>query len=275
MPEAPEVQTVLNVLEKELTGRQITGASITHPRLSASMPFEDMEKKLTGQHFRKFSRLGKYLIIETDDYDWIVHLRMEGKFYVLPARPEPEDKHIHALFDLDDGRVLAYKDVRKFGRMYLYPRTDNVRSLPVFENIGTDVLEDITPESFLKKLPRKKAIKASLLDQSVLAGIGNIYADEILFASRIHPETPGSEITLEEAARILHNTRRIMKEAIARKGTTIRSYTSSLGVQGEYQGQLQVHRKENEPCPLCGTPIEKIKVAQRSTYLCPHCQVKK
>lgn len=275
MPEAPEVQTVLNVLEKELKGHEVVSAEIFHPKLSASMPYEDMERKLMGQHFRKFSRIGKYLILETDDYDWIVHLRMEGKFYVLPEAPDPKDKHIHALFGLDDGRVLAYKDVRKFGRMYLYDKTDDVRSLPLFAKVGKDVLDPMSPRQFLASLPKKKAIKTSLLDQSVIAGIGNIYADEILFASGIHPETKGESLDLEDASRILDNTRKIMEDAIRHKGTTIRSYTSSLGVKGGYQGQLQVHRKEKEPCPVCGTPIEKIKVGQRSTYVCPQCQIKK
>ena len=273
MPEAPEVQTVLNVLARELTGKEVVKAEITHPKLAANMPVEEFEKKVTGQHFRHFSRIGKYLILETDDYDWIVHLRMEGKFYVQDEL-EP-DKHIHATFRLDDGRTLAYKDVRKFGRMYLFDKVDDVRKLPVFDHIGKDVLDDMNAQEFLEKLPKNKAVKTSLLDQSTIAGIGNIYADEILFSSRIHPETKGRDLSTEDAKRILDNTKRIMKEAIASKGTTIRSYTSSLGVKGEYQDQLQVHMKEGEPCPVCGQPIEKIKVNQRGTYLCPHCQVKK
>lgn len=272
MPEGPEVQTVLNALDSKLRGARIAHVSVTHPKLAANMGVGEFEKALEGQTIREFSRIGKYLILVTDDYDWIIHLRMEGKFYVLDEHPDPKEKHMHALFDLEDGRCLVYRDVRKFGRMYLYPRTEDLRSLPVFARIGPDALGPIDVQTFRSRLKKKRAIKLNLLDQEVLAGIGNIYADEILFASHVHPETPAGHLDDEELETILDNTRKILTDAVVHKGTTIRSYTSSLGVEGEYQSRLGVHMKEGEPCPVCQTPIVKTKVGQRGTYLCPSCQ---
>lgn len=275
MPEGPEVQTVVDTLAGQIKDVKIAHAAFFHPKLAANKEPEQFARCLEGQAIRRFSRIGKYLILETDAYDWIVHLRMEGKFYVLDEHPEPKDKHIHALFDLEDGRCLAYRDTRKFGRMYLYDKVSDPHTLPVFDKVGPDILHPFTDEE-KKKLYRQfksgRAVKAILLDQAVIAGIGNIYADEILFASRIHPETKGKDLTEEEVDTLLSNARKILSDAIAHKGTTIRSYTSSLGVEGEYQDQLKVHQKEGEPCPVCQTPIEKRKVGQRSTYLCPHCQ---
>lgn len=272
MPEGPEVQTVLNVLEQEIRGAEIREVEVRHPKLAANLPVAEFEQALRGQRIEGFSRIGKYLVLITTDYDWIIHLRMEGKFYVLPAKPDPAAKHMHALFELADGRCLVYHDVRKFGRMYLYPRQEDLRTLPVFAKVGPDAFSPVTVPEFRQRLKKNRAIKLNLLDQDVIAGIGNIYADEILFASRIHPQTPAKDLTDAQLADVLHNTREILAEAVRKKGTTIRSYTSSLGVQGEFQNQLRVHTKDGSSCPVCGHEIEKTKVGQRTTYFCPVCQ---
>lgn len=279
MPEAPEVQNVIRFLDENLKGRTITSAKITHPKLSDNMDASDMEKKLVGQTFRKFLRHGKYLIFETTDEDWISHLRMEGKFLIEDELPEDPkiSKHIHARFHLDNGKWLLYMDTRKFGRMQLYPKTGDYRTLPVFKKIGPDVLsEEFTGSYLLQKLKNRKCpIKSALLDQSIVAGIGNIYADEILFEAHLDPRSISSHLDLEDCTRIAKAAHRILSESIAQGGTTIRSFEFGNHQSGSYQESLQVHQKAQELCAACGGTIKKVIVGQRSTYLCPQCQKRK
>jgi formamidopyrimidine-DNA glycosylase len=278
MPEAPEVQTVLNTLEDGIKDLKIEKAIMRWPKTVSNMETEEFCRLLEGEHVRRFLRHGKYLVLETDSYDWIVHLRMEGKLYLsdLPAEELEQKKHIHASFLLENGKWLHFQDTRKFGRMQLYPKTVPYTDLPCFDKTGPDALdESYLPEAFYQKLHRsKKPVKTLLLDQSVIAGIGNIYADEILFASKIHPETPANQITLKQAETLLENTREILKKALEAKGTTIRSFTSGNHQPGSFQNFLKVHTREGKPCPICQNPIGKIKTGGRSTYYCPHCQKK-
>lgn len=275
MPEAPEVETVRRMLERELKGRQIVQARITHPKLSANMPAEEMDRKLTGEHFVSFGRLGKYLILETDHYDWIAHMRMEGKFLLLSEEPQDEKtaKHCHAVFTLDDGRKLCYLDTRKFGRMQLYDRNDDPRSLPAFSATGPDVLDpDLTGQVLYEKIHRRRIpIKTALLDQKVIAGIGNIYADEILFAARLDPRSLCSHLDEEDCKRIVQAAKEILQEAMKQGGTTIRTFSSD-NHPGSFQNFLKVHVRQGEPCTACENQIEKVIVNNRSTYLCPACQ---
>ena len=230
-------------------------------------------RRLEGQHFRRFSRRGKYLIFQMDDVYFIAHMRMEGKFYV--QRPEePLSKHIHVIFDLDDGTQLRYHDTRKFGTMELMELNGDLRH---FHELGPEPFDDeFNPgycRAFLKK--RRVPIKQVLLDQSFVAGIGNIYANEICFALRIDPRKRCDQLTKAQITALPEITRQILSLAIEAGGSSIRSYTSSLGVTGRFQLQIQVHGREGEACPLCGGPIKKIAVAQRGTYYCPHCQKKR
>lgn len=279
MPESPEVQNVLNSLKKELKGHKIIKASITHPKLASGMDPEKFAQSLEGETFRGFERYGKYLIFVMDDLDWISHLRMEGKF--IFCDPDLEDakvsKHIHAVFELDDGRKLCYYDTRKFGRMQMYPKAEDFHTLPVFKKLGIDALDEKLNGEYLKKQfsKRKIPVKTALLDQHIIAGIGNIYADEILFASKIHPETPANELTLQQCSSIARNTREILKNAIESGGTTIRTFSYGNHQQGSYQNQLKVHDREGESCRVCQSPVEMIKIGGRSTYLCPECQKRK
>lgn len=273
MPEAPEVQTVLSTLERQIKNIKITHVEIKYERLIDTMDASEFSKNLVGQSIQSFFRIGKYLGFITENYDWIIHLRMEGKFYLLEEYPE--DKHIHAIFTLDDGRYLCYHDTRKFGRMYLYEKIDKKHDHSCFKHVGRDFLDCDAHYVYEKMHNSNRAVKMALLDQSIIAGIGNIYADEIAFACRLHPETPCTELTMEDYENIVFHTKRILNGAIRYGGTTIRSYTSSLGVTGRFQLKLKVHRRENETCFVCGTKIERIKVGQRSTYLCPNCQKRK
>lgn len=276
MPEAPEVQTVLSTLEAKIQGARIHSVDVFYPRLIEHKPVDEFKKNLTGQSFHQFSRLGKYLIFTLDDYDLVVHLRMEGKFYIYDNLPS-NVKHIHCIFTLRDGRYLCYHDTRKFGRMWLYPKKEDKSSYNCFEHVGYDFLDERADGKYLYASIHhsQRPIKAALLDQSIIAGIGNIYADEILFSCKLDPRSRCTKISKNDCNKIVEQTRRILNGAIRFGGTTIRSYTSSLGVTGLFQLKLKVHSKKDELCPECGTIIKKVVVAKRGTYLCPHCQKRK
>ena len=275
MPELPEVETVLRTLEHQLQHPRIEQVEVFWPRIIAYPAVEDFIKQIKGKRIASYKRFGKFLIFDLDDMVWIVHLRMEGKFYVQRAF-DPYDKHTHVIFTLDDGRQLRYHDTRKFGRMWLYPKNEDDR-YPCFEKFGYDVFDErLTSDYLYKTLHHKKTdLKAVLLDQSILCGIGNIYADEICFAMGMHPETMINHLRKKDFEELIYQTRRIMSGAIRFGGTTIRSYTSSLGVDGRFQLKLKVHAKKGEKCSVCGTEIKKIQVAQRGTCYCPVCQKRK
>lgn len=273
MPEAPEVQTVLSTLEHQIKGAKILDVKVYYPKLIQNLDVTEFVSSLKNQRFCDFFRIGKYLGFVMDDLDLIVHLRMEGKFYILKELPS-DLKHIHCVMYLDDGRLLCYHDTRKFGRMALYPKAVDVRRLDCFKNVGYDCLdENLDGMTFYKIIhPLKRNIKSALLDQSIIAGVGNIYADEILFSCKLDPRSRCQKISKKDCENIIYHTKRIMRGAMKAGGTTIRSYTSSLGVTGLFQLELKVHSKKDEPCPVCKNKIKKIVVSQRGTYLCSNCQ---
>ena len=281
MPEGPEVQTVLNTLQDKLNGAVISRVEIHHPKLPANLPPDEFARALQGQTICGFSRIGKYLILITTDYDWVIHLRMEGKFFVLDHKPDPREKHMHAMFELADGRCLVYHDVRKFGRMYLHKKEEehpqgNWRSLPVFANVGKDALDPDLHASELYEKTKKRSVplKNVLLDQSVIAGIGNIYADEILFEAGLSPFCKANHLDESDWQKILDATRRILNDASSCGGTTIRTFSYGNSHAGSYQDQLQIHGKEGE-CLRCHGKIVHTKVGQRGTWYCPQCQIEK
>lgn len=275
MPEAPEVQTVLSTLEDQIKDLRIEEVQIRYEKLIENESVSSFIEKISNQHFRQFHRYGKYLIFALDDYDWIVHLRMEGKFYLLTDLPK--DKHIHAGFLLSDGRWLCYHDTRKFGRMKLYLKQEDFQSFPCFQKLGPDVLDPSLKADYLYQAfhHSNRSLKACLLDQSLVAGIGNIYADEICFACQLDPRSRSKRISKKDCVHLVYHMQRIIRGAMRYGGTTIRSYTSSLGVTGRFQLKLRVHDRKDEECTVCHTLIKKIIVAQRGTYLCPKCQKRK
>lgn len=277
MPEGPEVESVLRWLKSEIQDLAIVKVAIVYPNLIQNMGATDFETKLLGEHFRFFHRLGKYLVFVLDHYDLIGHLRMEGKFLLLPDEKTLEGlegkitRHIHARFWLEDGRILVYQDVRKFGRLALYNKVDDWKSLPSFLHVGKDVLDPSlsAKDLYARGAKSKRNIKAFLLDQSVLAGIGNIYADEILFESRISPYTLSQDLNLDDYQRLLEASRTILQEAMAHGGTTIRTFSYG-GHAGGYQSKLRIH--DQKECPSCHTPLNREVVAGRGTWACPRCQ---
>ena len=191
---------------------------------------------------------------------------MEGKYFIKDLN-DPLEKHEHIIFEFDN-ISLRYHDTRKFGRMILVKNLKDYNSL---NKIGLEPFE-ITPNILRNNFNSSLPIKELLLDQSVMSGLGNIYANEVLFASKINPLKKGLDITLKDTQNIINNSIDILNKAILNGGTTIKSYTSSLGVIGNYQNYLKVHKKEGEKCLICGSIIKKIKVGGRSTYYCPKCQ---
>ena len=267
MPELPEVETVKNVLKKNLIGLTIKDINVYYKDMIKS----DLNNfyKLKNESFIDIKRYGKWLVFETNNYYLVSHLRMEGKYYYT-NRKELE-KHEHVVFSLSNGMYLRYKDVRKFGVMYLVDKDKLFTDTPLKE-LGLEPFNKDLNIDYLKDKFKNKnlSIKTVLLDQSILSGLGNIYVDEVLFKSKISPFKKARELSDLELNNIINSSKKILNDAIKMGGTTIRSYTSSLGVTGSYQDKLMVHTKKI--CSICKGNILVSKIGRRSTYYCPNCQ---
>ena len=273
MPELPEVETVRRTLKKELVNKVIQKVDVYHYNIIAFPSVNEFKEKIKNQCIEDIKRRGKWLIFELSDFCLVAHLRMEGKFFL--KRDEEKAKHEHVIFYLDDDTTLRYNDTRKFGKMYLIAKDKLYQSKPLSE-LGLEPWDNKLTVEYLKEKYKKKklSIKTVLLDQSIITGIGNIYADEILYLSHLNPLMRASELLECNLNRIIENTRTILAQAIELGGTTIRSYESSEGVHGRFQNNLLVHNHENDACPNCGTSIVKTRVNGRGTYYCPKCQNK-
>lgn len=268
MPELPEVETVKETLKRKILNKKIINVEVMYSKIIEYPSKEQFKKELINQTIIDIKRKGKWLMFELNDYYLLSHLRMEGKYNI--KQNEQVNKHEHIIFYFDDFN-LRYQDTRKFGRMYLYPKNEVYDKKPLNE-LGYEPWDENLTEEYLKEKYKKlkKPIKEVLLDQSIITGIGNIYADEILFLSKINPFTKPNQLTNEELKSIIENTRKVLKEAINQGGTTIRTYTSSEGVHGRFQQNLLVHNKEI--CKICNTKLEKVKIGGRTTYYCSKCQ---
>ncbi len=275
MPELPEVETVRQTLQKQIIGKKITDIKIYYDRILENISATEFKKSLIGQTFKKMDRYGKYLFFILDTYTLIVHLRMEGKFFLKKIDDEL-NKHEHIVFILDDQISFRYHDTRKFGRMVVLKtiKKAEIMKYPALAKLGKEANDThFTKEELYDKLKKKKEfIKGALLDQSIICGLGNIYVDEVCFMSKINPSTMANRLNLDDVGHLLDSSITVLAKAIKAGGTTIRSYTSSLGVTGLFQLELLVHDKENKPCPICGTIIKKEFVCGRGTYFCPKCQ---
>ncbi len=270
MPELPEVETVRRVLKTQILNLTIDNIRIKYDGIIE----QDVKYFLDNMLHKRITdilRRGKYLIFKLDEGYMLSHLRMEGKYFYVP-KDSLDNKHIHVIFDLSNGYSLLYQDVRKFGKM-AYMTEDILYTTHPLSDLGYDPILDLNPDYDLmyKKLLRKKvAIKTALLDQSVITGLGNIYVDEVLFSSKIDPNRLANTITKDEFLSICKESKRILELAIENNGTTIRSYTSSLGVEGNYQNFLNVHTKSI--CPHCKNTLIRDKINGRTTYYCKYCQ---
>ncbi len=272
MPEKPEVVTVAKKLKLRLVGKKILKVQVRWNNIIEGISVPEFQEKLIGEEILDITTRGKWIVFSLTDFLLLVHLRMEGKFFFR----KPGDsiaKHEHVLFTLDSGEELRFHDVRKFGKMRILSK-DSPEEQEPFLSLGLEPWDErLTPEYLLERYKKKSIpIKSCLLDQAIITGIGNIYADEILFSSRIYPLTPSSQLTRENCRNIITFTRNVLDKAILEGGTTIRNYTSEEGVTGLFQNELLVHMQENQPCTKCDTKIVRIKVGGRSTYYCPKCQ---
>ena len=272
MPELPEVETVRQGLKKLLLGRIIKRVCVYYDGIIEYPSVLEFTSNIENQRINDIDRFGKWLIFVLDDYYLLSHLRMEGKYFIKDASDEL-NKHEHVVFKLDNDSELRYMDVRKFGKMHLIPK-DKIKDIGPLIDLGLEPWDKKLNVSYLRdKYKNKKLpIKSVLLDQSIIVGIGNIYADEILFLAKINPYTRAMDLDDNDLFNIIKYTRKVLERAISEGGTTIRSYSSVNGVHGLFQQELNVHSREGEQCPSCGNKIVKVKIGGRGTYYCEKCQ---
>lgn len=272
MPELPEVETVRRGLLKIAAGRKISGIDVYYGK-TITNDVEKFRQALIGQTIVTVDRRGKYLLFRfTNDLTMVSHLRMEGKYFNQPIGG-PIDKHTHVVFEFTDGSELCYHDTRKFGRMTLV-KTGEEMTVRGLKTIGPEpTANDFTLPYFKAILAKSRGkIKPFLLNQRHVAGLGNIYADEVLWMSKVNPEQPANSLTDQQIRDLHDNIIKELARAIEYKGTTVHSFTNAFGDAGAFQNQLNAYGHAGDPCPRCGTKMVKIKVAQRGTTFCPHCQ---
>ena len=269
MPELPEVETTVRALREPLLGRTITGVRNYWPRHIATSSPEELQERIAGQQIEGLSRRGKYLLFHLSGGDTlIIHLRMTGHLSVVD-RDAPADSYTHTIFSLDDNRELRFRNMRKFGRVYLV-----ADPAEVVGKLGPEPLaRTFTVERLQEQLQgRSKQMKSLLLDQTFVAGIGNIYADEALFSAGIHPERNADSLT-EAEIRALHAAiQKVLRMGIAREGASVDRYVKPDGTRGSMQEAVAVYKRTEQSCYQCGTPIRRIILGGRSTHFCPICQ---
>ena len=270
MPELPEVETIKNELLPHVVGQRITGVTLFWDGIVRQPSVEEFRFHLVGQGIARLSRRGKYLIFNlTSNEVLIMHLKMTGSLLLKSASAEPE-KFIRAIIHLDNGTGIYFRDPRKFGRMWLAEDTGSVTG-----KLGPEPLAvAFTPEILARRLHDRSApIKAVLCDQSFVAGIGNMYADEALFAARIHPLRSGKSLSRDEVEHLYSAIQKVLRAAIDNKGASVDTYIRPDGEPGTAHFQFQVaHRLSGKLCPVCGIAIERIPIRHRGSYFCPKCQ---
>lgn len=273
MPEMPEVETVRRTLTPLAVGKVIKKVDLWYPNIISS-DHREFKNKLAGKKILAIDRYAKFLLIRlSEDLTIVSHLRMEGKYYLsLPATPK--DKHDHVQFEFTDGTSLRYNDVRKFGRMQLV-ETGSEKIVTGIAKLGPEAdSPEFTLDYFYAGLnKRHKNIKNVLLDQSLVSGLGNIYVDEVLWSSKIHPLSICNKIPKDKVAILRNEINHTIEEAIKYKGTTVHTYLDANGDTGHYQNRLKAYGHAGEKCRRCQSKLEKIKLSGRGTTFCPNCQV--
>jgi formamidopyrimidine-DNA glycosylase len=274
MPELPEVETFVRDLTPLLQKRTISGVTVVWPRIIAAPTVTQFMQEIIGQRFIRFSRRGKYMLLGLASGDTlIIHLRMTGRV-IVHTQPIMPDKHTHVVFDLADGGQVHYQDSRKFGRLWLVAEPE-----AVLAKLGEEPFAATFEASYLatKLRGRTASIKALLLNQAIVAGVGNIYADESLFLAGIHPARTGSSLTPNEIERLHSAIQQVLTRAIDQHGSTlgqssVQNYARPGGERGEFQEEHKVFQRTGQPCLHCGQPVQRIILGQRSTHFCPVCQ---
>jgi formamidopyrimidine-DNA glycosylase len=274
VPELPEVETTRRRLEPGLVGRRFDHVEIVDPRLTRPEPPEVIAAELQGERVHGLGRRGKYLIVEFESgRHLLIHLRMTGNVQHPASGGFDADPYRRAVVRLDDGSDVAYRDVRRFGTWELL-EPGELEDYFAVRRLGGEPLERAFTTASLERAfaNRRAPVKAALLDQRAAAGVGNIYADEALWRARIHPLRPAGSLSSEELAALRTALRQVLQTGIARQGATLRDYRAPDGARGSMQDRFRVYGRAGEPCPRCGTPIEKIRAGGRGTWFCPSCQ---
>jgi formamidopyrimidine-DNA glycosylase len=290
MPELPEVQTITDDLNKKIKGDTVVGFW-TDWEKSVKMPVDKFEKILVGRKVLAASRIGKNLFLNLSGGKTLyIHLKMTGHLLVKPQTPnskfqknpksknpdyfsEKVNQYIHHIFHLKSGRTLEFSDLRKFGKIIL-EETDKIGDLKEIKQLGVDVMSpEFTFKAFDKLLDKKTTkIKLLLMDQTKMAGVGNIYASEILFEAGVLPTRPSGKTTEAERKKIYSSIKKVLEKAIELRGTSDSDYRDTDGAPGNFQNVLKVYRKVGKKCPKCGTIVQRVKMGQRGTFFCPVCQ---
>lgn len=273
MPELPEVETIRRGLAATVMGKMIVEAEVLIEKIIKAPNPDTFSRLAAGKRITGIKRRGKYLLLELSaGYTLVAHLRMTGQFNYCPP-DTPIRKSTVVIFRLDDGHDLRFIEPRGFGVLYLVPSAD-LRTVPGLNRLGP---EPFSPEFTVKYLTRvlrdrRAKIKSLLLNQSLIAGIGNIYADESLFRAGIHPERTAASLSPAETERLHQAIQTEIASGIEHRGTSVQSYFDVDGRKGSHQEYLKVYRRTGQPCPNCGAPIQKTKVGGRGTHYCPECQ---
>jgi formamidopyrimidine-DNA glycosylase len=272
VPELPEVETVVRELRPRLVGRRID--DVTVGRLALRRVWKPAwSRQITGRTVVAADRRGKWILLQLDHGGvLVVHLGMTGQLTVV-NRTVSRQNHVHAIFGLDNGMQLRFRDVRRFGSLQLFEDMPALeRQLIQVQRLGPEPF-DLRATYWRERLTATdRCLKAVLLDQRVVAGVGNIYADESLFEAKLHPARPGRNVTSAEARRLGAAVSKVLRRAIAKRGSSIRDYIGGTGDKGQYQDEFRVYGRTGQPCPRCGRPVERVRLAGRSTHFCSACQ---
>lgn len=280
MPELPEVETVRRGLEQQTTGLSIARVLVHRARAIAAPPLdpEGFAAALSGRRVASWQRRGKYLIAHLDQGHWGVHLRMTGQFLWLNAersQQHPPCRHTRVQVFDPNGRELRFIDTRSFAQMWWVPPHQAVTSVITgLQRLGPEPFDPAFDAAYLQRRLKgsKRTIKAALLDQALVAGVGNIYADESLFAAGIRPQTASGRLGRERLQRLRQALVEVLEQSIGAGGTTFSDFRDLTGTNGHYGGMAWVYRRSGQPCRRCGTPIERATLAGRSSHWCPSCQ---
>lgn len=267
MPELPEVEVSRMGISPHLVGEKVAKLTFRTPKLRWDIPLE--LKQIEGQVIRGVHRRAKYLLIETDVGSAIVHLGMSGSLRVLDAEIAPS-KHDHVDLKLENGKVLRYNDPRRFGAWLWTEDGDH----SVLNNSGPEPLTDEFNANYIasKAVNKRVAVKQFIMDNKIVVGVGNIYANESLFSARIHPTKPAGQLSEQEWSLLVAEIKLVLDTAIKQGGTTLKDFSQADGKPGYFAQELQVYGKKGEPCLVCGGPIEELKIGQRNTFFCSDCQ---
>jgi len=273
MPELPEVEVIRRGLAPRLLGRRLLSVKVGKKRLRQASSPQRLGRWLPGRRLERLQRRGKYLVFRLEGgVALLIHLGMTGR--LLLGAPVGRASHVHLVFTFEGGVTLAFEDMRRFGQVLVFAPGEPLTPL---EQVGRDPFSRRVTPAWLTEVSRgrRRPLKNFLLDGRLLAGLGNIYACEVMFAAGLHPATPAGALSLEEWDRVLQETRRILKRAIRQGGTTVNNYLDSRGETGLFQLELMVYGRAGEPCRRCGAAIQRLVQAGRSTFFCPRCQPEK